>query len=100
MEMKAAISISDLTKSFGSFTVINELSLKVERGSITSVLAPSGAGKTTLLRIISGLAKPTTGVVRVNDSQVLGPSPDVGFMFQESSAFPWLTVRENVEFGF
>jgi NitT/TauT family transport system ATP-binding protein len=99
MEMRAAISINGLTKRFGSFTVIDELNLEVESGSITSVLAPSGAGKTTLLRIISGLAKPTSGQVLVNDKVVSGPTPNVGFMFQESSAFPWLTVRQNVEFG-
>lgn len=99
MEMRAAISIHGLTKRYGNFTVIDELDLKVEPGSITSVLAPSGAGKTTLLRIISGLAKPTSGEVLVNGKVVSAPTPDVGFMFQESSAFPWLTVRQNVEFG-
>jgi NitT/TauT family transport system ATP-binding protein len=99
MEMRSAISVVNLTKRFADLTVIDDLSLKVERGFITSVLAPSGAGKTTLLRIISGLSKPTSGMVLVNGNAVLGPSPDIGFMFQENSAFPWLTVRENVEYG-
>jgi NitT/TauT family transport system ATP-binding protein len=99
MEMRAAISIKNLTKKFADFTVIDELNLEVERGSITSVLAPSGAGKTTLLRIISGLSQPTSGQVLVNKKVVSKPTPDIGFMFQESSAFPWLTVRENVEYG-
>jgi NitT/TauT family transport system ATP-binding protein len=99
MEMRAAISLNSLTKRFGDSTVIDELNLKVDHGSITSVLAPSGAGKTTLLRIISGLARPTSGEVLVNDRPVSGPTPDVGFMFQESSAFPWLTVQQNVDYG-
>jgi NitT/TauT family transport system ATP-binding protein len=99
MEIGSAISINNLTKRFADFTVIDDLNLEVECGSITSVLAPSGAGKTTLLRIISGLSKPTNGQVLVNGKDVSGPTPDIGFMFQESSAFPWLTVRDNVNYG-
>jgi len=97
--MRAAITVNNLNKKFGDLLVIDKLNLNIEAGSITSILAPSGAGKTTLLRIISGLEKPTSGTIKLNGERVSEPNPDIGFMFQESSAFPWLTVRKNIEFG-
>jgi NitT/TauT family transport system ATP-binding protein len=99
MEMKSAITIKNMTKAFGQFVVIDNFSLDIEEGTITSILAPSGAGKTTLLRVVSGLEKPTSGSVTIDSNEVTQPSPEIGFMFQESSAFPWLTVKQNIEFG-
>jgi NitT/TauT family transport system ATP-binding protein len=93
------IIIKNLNKSFGKFSVIDNFSLDIEDGSITSILAPSGAGKTTLLRIISGLERPDNGSILLGSKEVVNPSPEIGFMFQEPSAFPWLTVKENIEFG-
>ena len=97
--MKVAVIISHLTKSFGQFVAIADFCLEVQQGSIVSILAPSAAGKTTLLRTIAGLERPTAGKVLVNGSEVKEPSPDIGFMFQQDTAFPWLTVRANMLFG-
>jgi ABC-type nitrate/sulfonate/bicarbonate transport system ATPase subunit len=97
--MRAAITVKNLNKRFGSFTVIDNLNLDIEAGLITAILAPSGAGKTTLLRLISGLEKPTSGIITLNGEKILEPNPEIGFMFQESSAFPWLTLRKNIVFG-
>ncbi len=93
------IVVSELCKLFGGFCVIDHFSFEFPDRSITSILAPSGAGKTTLLRIISGLEKPTNGTVIMDDKAVTGPTAEIGFMFQEVSVFPWLSVRKNIEFG-
>jgi ABC-type Fe3+/spermidine/putrescine transport system ATPase subunit len=66
MEMSSAITIKDLKKAFGTFTVISEFNLDIKEGAITSILAPSGAGKTTLLRVLSGIEKPTSGRVTID----------------------------------
>jgi NitT/TauT family transport system ATP-binding protein len=99
VESQSVIVITKVKKSFDEFRVIDDFSLSIKRGSITSILAPSGAGKTTLLRIISGLERSDNGTVFLDGQQVVGPTPEIGFMFQEPSAFPWLTVKQNIEFG-
>jgi NitT/TauT family transport system ATP-binding protein len=99
MEMNSAITIRALTKRFGSTEAIRSLSLEIDRGLITTILAPSGAGKTTLLRMIAGLDFATEGTVEVNGHAVIGPSLEMGLVSQEPSIFPWLTVRQNLDFG-
>jgi NitT/TauT family transport system ATP-binding protein len=97
--MPSAISIKNLTKHFGDCLVIDDFSLEVAQSAITVILAPSGAGKTTLLRILAGLEQHTEGHVIFHDHELSEPGPEIGFIFQEPSAFPWLTVRQNIEFG-
>jgi NitT/TauT family transport system ATP-binding protein len=94
------ITLKGITKKFNNnYKVIDNLNVEFQKGHIVSMLAPSGGGKTTLLRIISGLTKATKGIVLVDDKQIVEPTPDIAFIFQESSAFPWLTVKENISFG-
>ena len=96
------IEIDDLTKRYGDFTAVDQLSLTANRGEIFGFLGPNGAGKTTTIRIIAGLSLPTTGVVRVNGVDVvrepvrakgeLGYDPDRPYLYEK------LTGRELLRF--
>jgi len=75
------------------------ISLRLEPGSFTSLIGPSGCGKSTLLNAIAGFTPLTSGSIRVDESEVAGPSPRVGVMFQQYALFPWFTARGNIEFA-
>jgi len=75
------------------------LSLAVQDGEFLALLGPVGCGKTTLLRMFAGFLRPTRGTVRCAGSVVDGPGWQKGYVLQEESIFPWMTVRENLEFG-
>ncbi len=97
-----AIGIENVSKRFGDFLALDDVSLEVPDGSLTALLGPSGGGKSTLLRVIAGLEIPDSGVVRIAGEDVTIEAPqqrDVGFVFQHYAAFKHLTVRENVAFG-
>lgn len=101
--MNGQIKIENVTKIFGdgeeTVTALSNVSLEIPAGSFVSLIGPSGCGKTTLLRCISGLDNPTSGKILVDDTEVKGPSSDIGFAFQQANLFPWLTIRENIAFG-
>jgi len=78
---------------------LEETSLEIEDNAFLTILGPSGCGKSTLLRIVAGLDQPTTGRVTLDGNAVSRPGPDRGMVFQSYTLFPWLTVRQNVEFG-
>jgi sulfate transport system ATP-binding protein len=97
-----AIIGRSLTKHFGSFTALDDVSIEVAAGSLTALLGPSGSGKSTLLRVIAGLERPETGTVEldgVDVSRQAAQKRGVGFVFQHYAAFKHMTVRENVAFG-
>ena len=94
----STIKIEDVSKSFRGTVVLQHFSITIQAGSITVFLAPSGAGKTTLLRLIAGLDAPDAGTITFEDG-IVAPSGDIGFIFQQESVFPWLSVRDNVAFG-
>jgi ABC-type nitrate/sulfonate/bicarbonate transport system ATPase subunit len=75
------------------------LNLSVHENEFLAVLGPVGCGKTTLLRIFAGFLRPTQGWVRCDGSAIDGPSAQRGYVLQEDAIFPWMTVRDNVEFG-
>ena len=79
--------------------VLKDINLEVSKGEFICFLGPSGCGKTTLLRLIAGLEKPDSGEIYDGDEIVTKPSKDRGFIFQQYSLFPWLTVLDNVMFG-
>ena len=96
------IEIQSISKQFGDFTALQDVSLEVPEGSLTSLLGPSGSGKSTLLRIIAGLETPDAGAILfdVTDvSRVVPQKRGIGFVFQHYAAFAHMTVRENVAFG-
>jgi len=78
---------------------IDTIDLKIENKEFATLLGPSGCGKSTLLRIVAGLAKPTGGVVRLDGNVIRGPGQDRGMVFQSYTLFPWLSVKENIQFG-
>lgn len=101
---KESIALSGVFRSYansrGSFTpALQNIDLEIEQGEFVCIVGPSGCGKSTLLHLLAGLDRPTTGDVTVDGNPVKGPGTDRILLFQELGLFPWLTVRENVEFG-
>jgi NitT/TauT family transport system ATP-binding protein len=78
---------------------IEDVSFDVAAREVCVLLGPSGCGKSTLLRMAAGLDRPSTGRIALAGETVVGPSRDRGMVFQGYTSFPWLTVRQNVEFG-
>src|SRR3954466_6831047 len=102
----SALTVEDVTKSFGATPVLAGVDLHVPAGSVTALLGPSGCGKTTLLRLIAGFDDPDAGSIRVGDTVVAGPGHSVaarrrgiGVVPQEGGLFPHLSVAANVTFG-
>jgi sulfate transport system ATP-binding protein len=97
-----AISVHRLTKRFGDFVALDDVSLEIADGTLTALLGPSGSGKTTLLRMIAGLDVPDSGTIRLGDRDVTHVPPQhrgIGFVFQHYAPFKHMTVWDNVAFG-
>ncbi len=96
------IEARSVSKQFGSFVALDDVSVEVPAGSLTALLGPSGSGKSTLLRIIAGLERPDAGRVLIEGHDVTSRPPQergVGFVFQHYAAFKHMTVAKNVAFG-
>lgn len=101
-EAKGNLRLSSVTKEFGDFTAVDDLTLEVPRGSFFALLGPSGCGKTTTLRMVAGLEQPTRGKLLIGDTDLTGSRPyerPVNTVFQSYALFPHLTIRDNVAFG-
>jgi sulfate transport system ATP-binding protein len=97
-----AIEARGITKRFGDYVALDDVSVAVPDGSLTALLGPSGSGKSTLLRVIAGLEKPDSGTVLIGREDVTSKparSRGVGFVFQHYAAFKHMTVSDNVAFG-
>ena len=97
------IQVQHISKTFElggeRFDALGDVSLTVRENEFITVVGPSGCGKSTLMNILAGLEEPTSGTAHVDGIEVDDPSPERGVIFQQYALFPWLTVRQNVEFG-
>ncbi len=100
------LQIQQLTKTYGSRTVVSNVDLEMEEGEILSLLGPSGCGKTTILRMIAGLVSPESGTIRVGDRILYDGKREMpveerglGMVFQDYALWPHMTVAKNVAFG-
>jgi spermidine/putrescine transport system ATP-binding protein len=94
--------LKNLTKSFGEFNAVDDLSLVIPKGSFFALLGPSGCGKTTTLRMVAGLEEPTSGSIFVGETEITEMKPyrrPVNTVFQNYALFPHLTIFENIAFG-
>jgi sulfate transport system ATP-binding protein len=97
-----SIQVRNVSKRFGDFQALDDVSIDVGTGSLTALLGPSGSGKSTLLRIVAGLERPDSGEIRLAGEDATASPPQqrgVGFVFQHYAAFKHMTVRDNVAFG-
>src|ERR1051326_3663522 len=97
-----SIEVRNITKRFGAFTALNDVSLQVKTGELVALLGPSGSGKATRLRIIAGLELPEGGHVYFQGEQATDRSARdrrVGFVFQHYALFRHMSVFENIAFG-
>ena len=95
------VTVSNVSKSFGTFSALKDVSLDIHKGEFFSLLGPSGCGKTTLLRAIAGFEDPDSGVIGIDGADVSGLPPDkrhCNTVFQSYALFPHLSVFENVAF--
>jgi putrescine transport system ATP-binding protein len=96
------VEIERVSKSFGDFKAVNDVSLKVYKGEIFCLLGASGCGKTTLLRMLGGFETPTSGKILIDGEDMTGVPPyewPVNMMFQSYALFPHMNVEQNVAFG-
>lgn len=101
----ALVRFRDVEKTFHRdpeppFSAIQNFSLDIEAGEFVCLLGPTGCGKTTVLNLLAGFEEPTGGVIELAGVPIKGPGRDRAVVFQgDDSLYPWLTARENVEFG-
>jgi iron(III) transport system ATP-binding protein len=102
----ASVELRGLTKRFGSLTVVDDVSLRIDHGQLVCLLGPSGCGKTTTLRLIAGFLEPTDGEIHVGDrvvsskARTLPPeSRKMSMIFQSYALWPHMTVTENIVYG-
>jgi NitT/TauT family transport system ATP-binding protein len=99
----SAIAARDISVTFetrrGSVHALERVSLEIPDANFACIVGASGCGKSTLLNVMAGLVQPTTGEVLVDGRPAEGPGADRGMVFQSYTLYPWLRVRENVEFG-
>jgi putrescine transport system ATP-binding protein len=96
------IRVENVTKKFGEFVAVNNVSLNIYRGELFSLLGGSGCGKTTLLRMLAGFESPTSGKIYIDGVDMAGIPPydrPTNMMFQSYALFPHMTVEQNVSFG-
>ncbi|MBT9775519.1 ATP-binding cassette domain-containing protein [Clostridium sp. MCC353] len=96
---KNKVVVKNLYKSFGSLEVLKNCSFNVKDGEFVCVVGPTGCGKTTFLNLLTCLIEPTSGEILVDGEPANPKKHNLAFVFQEPTACPWLTVRENLGFA-
>lgn len=96
------VEFNKVTKRFGDFVAVDDVSFEIERGEFIAIMGPSGCGKTTSLRMLAGLETPDDGEIRINGqrmNEVSANDRETPLVWQSLALFPFLNVRQNVEFG-
>jgi NitT/TauT family transport system ATP-binding protein/sulfonate transport system ATP-binding protein len=101
---KDLIEIESVNRTYidtsdNSVEALRNINLSVKKGEFISIIGPSGCGKTTLLRLIAGLDTPESGKIMLEGEKIIAPDPHRGYVFQQGSLFPWLTVEKNIMAG-
>lgn len=101
----AVLTSHNLCKSFGrdrgsADAVLADINLSLQRGDFVTILGQSGGGKSTLLKLMGGFLAPSSGSVYFHGQPLKGITPKIGMVFQEHSLYPWMTVEQNIGFGF
>jgi NitT/TauT family transport system ATP-binding protein len=94
-----SVTLKFFPKSGAPVLALDDVSLEVADQEFAVIVGPSGCGKSSLLRLVAGLVEPTSGEITLDGTPVTRPGKDRGMVFQSYTLFPWLTVRDNVEFG-
>jgi len=100
--MTADLECINLTKRFGDFTAVDDVSFSVPRGTFFSILGPSGCGKTTIMRMVAGFLEPTSGDIEIKGRSVLDVAPNkrpVNMVFQHLALFPMMNITDNIGYG-
>ena len=93
------VEVRDLTKKFGGLLVLDNLNFTIKKNEFVCVVGPTGCGKTTFLNVLTRIHEPTAGDLYIDGEPADPRKHSISFVFQEPSAFPWLTVEENIAFG-
>ena len=93
------VKVVGLTKKFGDLLVLNDISFNVKKGDFVCIVGPTGCGKTTFLNLLVKLIEPTSGQILIDGEPADPKKHNIAFVFQEPSAYPWLTVEENLQYG-
>ncbi len=100
---KAILEIKNVNRTYkdedSTVEALTNVNLTINKGEFVSIIGSSGCGKTTLLRLIAGFDKPQTGELLLNGKKITEPSPERGYVLQQGSLFPWLTVEQNIGVG-
>ena len=99
MSEDVKVKVRNLTKCFGNLKVLNNVSFDIKKGDFVCIVGPTGCGKTTFLNLLVKLIEPTKGQILIDGEPVNPKNHNLSFVFQEPSAFPWLTVEQNIRFG-
>ena len=92
------VDLSFPARGGGRLDVLDSLSLTVRGGEIVALIGPNGSGKSTLLRVVGGLLTPERGSVTLDDTQITGPDPRIGLVFQEPRLLPWRSAADNITY--
>ncbi len=93
------VEVKNLTKKFGDLLVLDKLNFNIKKNEFVCVVGPTGCGKTTFLNVLTRIHEPTEGDLYIDGAPADPRKHSISFVFQEPSAFPWLTVEQNLAFG-